>query len=356
VTGNDQIGDYQFLNLYNSAQFPYEGTQALYPANLYNPDLAWEQNRKLEGGLELGLFKDRILGGVSYYVNRSSNQLVTAPVSAVTGFTGIEENLPALVQNTGLEISVVTVNVKSKSFSWSSNFVWTVPRNKLLAFPGLANSEYNSTYEIGQPLNIRRLFHMAGVNDATGIYQFSAGKGGVTYNPQYPQDLTATVNMNPRNYGGLGNVVHYKQFTLDFFFQFVQQKGMTFLYGPLPGGFGHQQPVTVLSRWQKPGDVTGIQQFSENYGGQAFTEWINAKDYSDQMYGNASYVRLRNLSFSYTFSDRALNRMHLAGLSIYVRGQNLLTFTKYIGYDPENQSSSTLPPLRVLTAGIKITL
>jgi len=356
VTGNDQIGDYKFLNLYSAAATPYEGVQTLYPVSLYNPNLAWERNRKAEGGLELGLAKDRILANVSYYVNRSSNQLVSTPVSSVTGFSSIEENLPALVQNSGTEVSVTIVNIKARTFRWTSTVTFTIPRNKLVAFPNLANSYYNTAYQVGKPINVVKLYHMAGVNDSTGVYQFSSAKGGVTYNPQYPTDLTSVVDLFPKYYGGLGNSFQYKEFSLEVFFQVVHQTGAQFPYGVLPGSEGNQQPDYVLSRWRKPGDHTNIQEFSQNYGGPAFSEWINARDYSDQFYGNASFVRLKNLSVSYTFSRKSLEKMHVENLRLYIQGQNLLTFTKYMGYDPENQSTSAIPPLRVLTAGIQITL
>jgi TonB-linked SusC/RagA family outer membrane protein len=356
VTGNDQIGDYKFLNLYRTAQWPYAGASVLSPSNLYNPDLAWERNRKAEGGIELGFWKDRILGTVSYYVNRSSNELVNAGISSITGFSNIEENLPALVQNTGLELTVSTVNIKTQSFRWTSRFLLTVPRNKLLSFPGLANSSYNSFYVVGQPLEIKRRFHQVGVNDSTGLYQFSGAKGGVTYKPSSPQDLTASVNTMAQYYGGLSNSLQWKQFNLDFFFQIVHQRGLNGYYGYLPGAMGNQQPTYVLRRWKKAGDVSNIQQFSQNYGGQASSEWVNAYDYGDGLYGTASYVRLKNLSLSYNLSARTLQRMHMETLRFYIQGQNLITFTKYVGYDPETQSMAVLPPLRVLTAGIQITL
>jgi hypothetical protein len=197
---------------------------------------------------------------------------------------------------------------------------------------------------------------MAGVNDTTGVYQFASGKGGVTYNPSTVTDLTATVNTAPSYYGGIGNTLQYKQFSLDFFFQIVHQDGKNFYYGYFPGAEGNQEPTYALRRWEKPGDKTNIQMFSESYGGQAFPAWISAYDFSDQLFGTASYVRLRNLSLSYTLPAVALQRLHFENFRVYIQGQNLLTFSKYVGYDPETQSTLSIPPMRVLTAGIQITL
>src|SRR5579862_419517 len=107
-SGSDQIGDYQYLSTYAPTSYIYNGITGLLPARLYNPNYAWEINRKMEIGVDGGLFHDRVLFTVSFYRNRSSNQLVGIPLPAITGFTSIESNFPALVQNTGWEFSLNT--------------------------------------------------------------------------------------------------------------------------------------------------------------------------------------------------------------------------------------------------------
>ncbi len=156
TSGNDQIGDYRFLDLYTPTYQTYQGIQGLYPANLFNPDLAWELDKKLEGGLELGILKDKITLNASYFRNRTGNQLGSSPVSAVTGFTSIPYNLPAVVQNSGLEIVVNTTNISSKSFIWKSSFNISIPRNKLISFPAFDNAYYSNIYLVGQPITIQR--------------------------------------------------------------------------------------------------------------------------------------------------------------------------------------------------------
>ncbi len=87
TTGNDQIGDYQFLNTYAAAEgLNYQGIVGIVPQRLYNPDFGWETNRKLEAALEAGMFKDRLFAAVAWYRNLSSSQLVGIPLSEVTGF------------------------------------------------------------------------------------------------------------------------------------------------------------------------------------------------------------------------------------------------------------------------------
>jgi len=133
TTGNDQIGDYQFLSQYNNvgAGVPYEGALGLIPAGLPNPYLQWELTRKAEGGLDIGLIKDRILLNATYFQNRSSNQLLGYNLPVITGFSSISANLPATVQNTGVELTLSTINMKTQNFTWSTHANLTIPRNKL---------------------------------------------------------------------------------------------------------------------------------------------------------------------------------------------------------------------------------
>ena len=354
ITGNDQIGDYQFLDLYSTTPYPYQGTQGLRATNLFNPNLAWEVDKKLEGGIELGFLKDRISIQASYYRNRSGNQLISTPVSLVTGYSSIQSNLPAQVQNMGQEFVVNTINIKTKNFLWSSAFNLSISRNKLLSYPNLATSGYASVFVVGQPLTIQRVYHMIGVNDTTGLYQFADSKGAPTYTPSYQDDRTVIINTAPAFYGGFQNSFQYKGLSLDIFFQFVKQKGKN-IFGSFPGmsGLMTNIPVSFLNRWQKPGDIKPYQRVSQT-GGDAYRAFGNAKQ-SDFAYSDASFIRLKNLAISYQLPTRWKQKMHVENCRIYLQGQNLLTITKYNGVDPESKDYG-LPPMRIFTAGFQVTL
>jgi len=151
TTGNDQITDYQFLSTYSSQSTTYQGISGLIPTRLTNPNFAWEVVKKLEGGIELGFFKDRILMSASYYRNRTGNQLVGYSLPELTGFGSVQFNMPAVVQNSGLELTLNTVNVKTKSFLWTTSVNLTVPSNKLVSFPNIENfGSYKSRYVVGK--------------------------------------------------------------------------------------------------------------------------------------------------------------------------------------------------------------
>lgn len=359
TTGNDQIGDYRFLDTYNSTYYPYQDVQGLIPAGLFNPNFAWEINKKLEFGIELGFLQDRIYLTGSWYRNRSSNQLVGYNIPSITGATSVLANLPATVENNGIEFTLNSENVKGKTFTWSSSFNLTIPKNKLVAYQDFENSPYFLTYVIGEPLGIIRAFRYKGVNPQTGVYEFFDNKGNATSNPAYVDDQTVLINTAPKFYGGLQNSFNYKGIQLDIFFQFTKQVGRNNLfYTPIVPGYAgfFNQPIEINDRWQSKGDIKNVQKVSQNYGSDASRAYTFIQK-SDYGYVDASFIRLKNVALSYQIPQNWRSNLHIQGCRIYIQGQNLLTFTKdYLGFDPETQSVNNLPPLRVWAAGIQLTL
>jgi TonB-linked SusC/RagA family outer membrane protein len=358
TSGNDKIGDYQYLSLYNfTTGVPYQGATGIYPINHFNEAFAWEVNKKVEAGLELGVLSDKIILSCSYFRNRSSNQLIGAALPDVTGFQSVLTNFPATLQNAGWEITLTTTNIRKKSFSWTTAFNLTFSRNKLVSFRGIENTAYASLLEIGQPVNIIRTFHLIGVNDTSGIYQFADSKGQPTYTPDEVKDRISFVNTNPRFYGGLQNGLQYKNFQLDFLFQFVKQTGLNNLfmdYYPPGMTYFRNQPEDVLDRWKKPGDKATFQKFTQAFG-DAFSAYKIAQR-SDYAYSDASFVRLKNISFSYQLPEQLKSKLRLQNCRLYIQGQNVLTITRYKGMDPENQTVTGIPPLKVWVAGIQLSL
>ncbi|RXK86772.1 SusC/RagA family TonB-linked outer membrane protein [Filimonas effusa] len=355
TSGNDQVADYSFLDRYNSTSNTYGGSQGLLPVSILNPVLAWEQNKKLEAAVELGFLNDRLNFSASWYSNRSGNQLVQSPLSVVTGFPFISQNLPAVVENRGLEFTFHSVNLRTSAFRWTSSFNITFPRNKLVSFPNFEASSYSERLIIGQPLTATKAFQYAGVDPVTGLFQFMGKDGKPTTDPVPLQDDISLLDFGPRFYGGLQNNISYGNIRLDFLLQFVKQKGMNYYYEDVegvPGTFSANQPVYVLDRWQKAGDVARFQRYNQDY---STINSLNNAVMSDFQYGDASYIRLKNVSLSYSLPERWISKLQLETARIYFQGQNLLTITGYKGYDPENRNYLVLPPLKVFTLGLQFT-
>jgi TonB-dependent starch-binding outer membrane protein SusC len=355
TTGNDQIGDYSYLSLLETygVTLPYQGGISLYNLGLSNPLLQWEETRKFNIGAELGFLKNRIDVDINYFRNRSSNQLISNLLPTTVGFSGITQNFPATVQNTGFEILLNLKIIRSKNFAWQSSFNLTTPRNKVVAFPGLENSTYADFYILGQPTNIVRAYKFSGVNTSTGLYEFINDKGEKTSSPSRLTDRTQMIDINPKWYGGISNSIEFKGFQLDFLITIVNQMAQNYRFGNFPGTSPQNQPIIVLDRWKSSGDIASLQKFSTAFGTIVLPGL--AVSASDANYSGASYARLKNASLSYNLPQDLLRQVHISSARIYLQGQNLFTITNFIGSDPETKSLRNLPPLRMFTIGGQIT-
>jgi TonB-linked SusC/RagA family outer membrane protein len=353
ITGSDQIADYGFMDTYSSTTYSYQGA-GLYPTQLVNPDYSWETNKKFEAALELGILKDRFLLNISWYRNRSGNQLVGYNLPNITGFSSVQFNLPAVVQNTGFEFEITSKNIKSKNLNWTTNLNVTIPRNKLISYPNIEGSSYASTYTIGEPLGSFKGYYYGGVDPQTGKYVFiHLTDHTLTSSPSFPADRKNVIKATQSLYGGLQNIISYKGLQIDIFFQFVKQTGRNYLQAFNQPGSNSNQPVYVMNRWQKPGDKTDIQRFSLIGTANAAYNFYRG---SNRVISDFSFIRFKNLSISYQLLPKWIEKLKIQACKIYLQGQNLFTITNYLGLDPENQTGVLLlPPLRVIAAGIQFT-
>lgn len=350
LVGNDQIGNYQFYDALVTTSYPYNGQAGLRPARLFNPDYSWEQKANLDLGVELAFLSNRIQLNGTYFRSESGNQIIQYSLPTQTGTNAVLKNFPGLVRNTGIEIDLSTKNLSGNKLQWSTTANLTVARNKLVEFPGLLSSSYASTYAIGKPLDIQFLYNYTGVNPQTGLYTFEDINGDGLINVS---DRKSIISRVPRFYGGLGNDVSFKQWSLSFFFQFVAQNGTDGLMRPTPLGTGRNIPRQGLDRWRKPGDQTRYQRYSTS-GGLAGQAAALVSTSTGSIIG-ADFIRLKNIQFAYTFANAQLKKLKLSSASIFCQAQNLLTISSYKVADPENQSFLTLPPLRMVRLGIRAT-
>ena len=162
--------------------------------------------------------------------------------------------------------------------------------------------------------------------------------------------MKAIKDLNPQYYGGLQNNLTYKQFELDFLFQFVKQDNYNVLTTfPMPGT-RNNQPANVHNQWENAGDVAEFQGFSNNKLASEIA--YNQYSQSTASISDATYVRLKNVAVYYTLPKSVSTQVNCR---LSLQGQNLLTFTKFNGADPEFKSADNLPPLRMVTAGVEVT-
>lgn len=348
LTGNDQITDYQFLSTYNTSGKVYQGISTLSPARIDNTDFHWETTAKLELALELGLFKDKVFLNLNYYQNRSRDQLVNYTLPNITGFPSYQANLPAVIENKGWEFELSSVNLENNKFKWSTTFNISLPKNKLISFENFQNSSYKQTLQIGYDINKINGYRLLRVDPETGkaIYADQSGNPGIS-----PYSGYTIGKSSPDYYGGLGNTIKYKGFSVDVFFQFAKQMargGIRNNPGVLLNNYAY-----MLKRWQKPGDISTIPK---------------ASTIADPYYGNStanffdtSYIRFKNLSIDYLLPKKISKRIKASKINIYLRAQNLITFWQKENtfMDPESGGffigQTNVAPGKSFMAGINFT-
>ena len=353
-TGNDQIGDYSFYNLYNTilTPNPYQGIVTIGVNGPTNPYIRWEETRKFNMGLEIGMFKNRVLANIGYVKNRSGNQIISYVLPSTTGSNSVLRNFPGIIQNTAFEATLSTINIRKKDISWSTNLNISVPRNKLIRFDNLESTSYRNRFKIGEPISVVRLFRFAGVNTETGLYEFYTADGSKTSTPKGNIDDVKYKNIAPTMTGGIQNTFNYKGFQLDFFLQYTQQVKSDVAIvggGSSPGGPFNILDI-ILSRWQNKGDVTNVQKVAN--ASQLLNQNLAAQT-SDLVYRDASFLRLKNVNISYSFPVDWLAKLKVRQAKVYVYGENLWTWTGYKGLDPDVSSSGiVMPSLLTVVAGV----
>jgi TonB-linked SusC/RagA family outer membrane protein len=367
TSGSDGIAPYQYQAFWapsTSGGNSFQGIKPVFPLNVYNPDYTWAKKKSLNIALNLGLFNNRLLIIADVYQNRESNQLTTAILPTQSGFNSVLKNLPATVQNRGLELTLNSTNLKSDRFTWTSSFNLSFNRNKLLAFEDLENSPYYLIYTIGAPTTQVIGYKYKGVNPQSGLFEYYDRNGQATSSPipdvsKKGGDYLKIADTAPRFSGGIGNNFSYRNINLSFFFNFSKQTATNYLYtiygSYAPGSGVYNVPAAALDYWKKPGDRTSLQRLTTGYG-DAFTA-STAFPTSSGAYSDDTYLRLKTVALSYTFPDKFLKKLHMTNCQVYVNAQNLLTITNWKVGDPEQFGNYLAFPLqRTIVFGLNFNL
>ncbi|MCJ7935967.1 MAG: SusC/RagA family TonB-linked outer membrane protein [Chryseobacterium sp.] len=349
-SGSDNIGDYQYLDTYSVSSYIYNAITGLIPSRLYNPDYSWEKTTKLETALELGFFKNKLNLNASWYRNRSSNQLVGVQLPVITGFTTVLANLPATIENTGLEFELNARPLRSGDIYWETAFNISFPKNKLISFPGLEGSTYANQYVIGQPVSIVKVYQYEGINPQTGLFQFTDFNGDGKISS--PNDNKVIEKIGVQYFGGWNNTVRYKNWDLSFLFQFVKQRNRNYNnIMPIAGSINNQT-VEALNAWSVENPNGLYMPYSTGANGTKNALQIYFQN-STASISDASFIRLKNVQIGYHIP---LKNSVFKDVKIYFQGQNLVTWTKYFGIDPEFSIIGFLPPLRTYAFGAQFNL
>ena len=338
INGNQGgIGNYSYLAGMSASKVlptedaPYPGL-AISPSSAANPDLTWEKTSQYNVGLDLAMFNSRLVVNVDAYYKHTKDLLLTVTLPSNVNLPGGVTRNDGEMVNKGLELAVSSKNLVG-DFKWNTDFNISFNKNKLTKL-GLSKVYYFAeTYTTGQsaiilkedlPVGTFFGYKSLGVDSETGdiIYEDVSGNGSVGL-----EDRTIIGCAQPKFTYGLTNDFSWKGITLSVFLQ---------------GSYGNQifnasridtegmfdfrnQSTAVLRRWKRPGMKTDIPRSGN----------IENIHNSSRFVEDGSYLRVKNLTLAYDLPRSLFRKTPNVGLQIYATAQNLLTFTKYSGYDPE---------------------
>lgn len=351
MTGNSQysskLGNYYYVSS------PYHGISGLVRANVPNTKLEWEKNLQLSVGLNASLFYNRLNLGVKYFNTQATDVLMITPNSSAFGSAAYYSN-DGEIDTKGFEASIGVTPIKTRDFTWSlggniskfenevkslgkvdqtvttlgdgSEIITKVGENPYSFYGYKALGVFSTTEEAESAYKgTSSLLNKNGVAYKAGDVHYEDRNKDGYINDKDKQFLGSAT---PDFYGSFYNHLQYKGFALD----------LTFVYSVGNDAYNAVRRVTesasdfsnqskaVIRRWNMEGQVTDMPRAQWN-------DVIGNNDFSDRWIEDASYLKLRDVTFSYTFNKPVWN--FFQGGTLYVTGQNLLCFSKYLGLDPE---------------------
>ncbi len=359
VTGNNSIGNYAAQGSYAAATSQYDGNPALLYSSVANPDLKWETTTQYNVGLDLSFFRGRLLITADAYLKKSDDLLYNFPSPYYTGFSSFAMNFGSL-ENRGMEFLVETVNLKGgkKKLRWSSSFNLSFNRSKVTSLPSEEALELStSIVRVGEPIG---LFYG---HRALGVYAYSSDnvytgpneaveglyrKGSATGDPFRGGDVhwddidnngiiddddrVVIGDPNPDFIGGLGNTFSWNGLSLNILFQFSYG-------GDILNEFNRDRDdlsdarntsTRTLRAWKQEGDITDVPMVR-------YSDPMDNYRVSNMFIEDGSYLRLKDVTLAYTWKPKKFFK----SLRFSFTATNLLTWSKYSGYDPEVNTSTS---------------
>ncbi|MDQ2931961.1 MAG: SusC/RagA family TonB-linked outer membrane protein [Gemmatimonadota bacterium] len=322
-TGNNNIVDFSYLSTYGST--PYGNTPGTSPIAIGNLNFRWELTKEWDAGADWSPFGKRISVIADYYRKTTSGLILARPLLLVSGYSSYLDNVGAM-QNRGWELGLSSENFVSTSggFAWNTDFNISFNHNEVTELYGNQPIPFFlQRLSVGQPLGEFYLYHFKGVDPATG-------------DAAYSDSMQNSGSPQPKYWGGLGNSFTYKGFALRGFLTFSHGAKVFDLIreGTDDGGSSIAGKSTrELSRWEHPGDITNEPRAS--IGGKSGADVKQ----TDRFLEDGSYLRLQEVTLSWTLPRSIAARRGLENAKLYVSGHNLFTWTRYTGYDPDASSN-----------------
>ena len=353
TSGNSEIPNYDHLALVGGGM-TYMDTAGIAPMQKGNEKLSWETTWTTNLGFHLGFF-DRVNVDLELYHKRTSDILMEVPQSYSEGNNGYRWDNIGVMTNQGVELAVNADVLRLKDFVWNVNANVSYNKNEIKElYNGVQEYELPNTstkWVVGHPYGEFYINRYAGVNPANGDPLWYDKDGNITNEFRESDKVMVGKNYLAPWQGGFGTTLTWKGISVNAQFSWVADRWMfnnDRFFEESNGLYtGYNQSKRLLyDRWKKPGDVTDI------------PRWGVTPQMDSRFLEDASFLRLKNLMISYTFPQSWMKKTNFfTNARIYAQGQNLLTFTKFSGLDPEaftNMYQAQYPMSRQYSFGVEL--
>jgi hypothetical protein len=332
------------------------------PSVLGQDNLGWESSKTINLGFDFGFLANRISGDVNYYMTNTYDLLLARAISPIHGIPSITENIGE-TENRGIELSLHSRNIVKSDFQWSTSFNFSHNKNKILSLYGIMDEngeevdDIASGWFIGQPISANYDFEWIGTwqlgeeeeaekyDSQPGFVKLRDVDGNYTLDSE---DRVFLGQQDPTFLWGMTNSFSYKNFTLNIFIHGIH--GSTRANTLMTDNVTNEvRTNTLIKNWWTPENPTNEwivnHMDAERMGGIIAT---------GKFYENASFIRLKDVSFSYDFSSELLQKWGMETIKLYITGRNLFTSTEWTATDPEISEQWSFPIQKQYVFGLNI--
>ncbi len=335
-TGNQEIEPYRSLSRLSNYQYSFDNTivNGLATSSFANPNLTWEKTSQYNAGIDVEVLSGRVQLTTDVYYKRTSDLLLEAPVPYSSSLTSAFQNL-GIVRNQGVELSLRTNNIEG-DFSWTTNTFFSLNRNKILSLgegvshffvtdPGAPTLLPSQVIKVGESVGAFYIYQFDGVDPETGLPQYKDQNHDGRISQDY--DRVIAGSSQPKFLASMLNSFRYKDLDLSVFLNASYGNSVfNWTRANLELGTGYTGAVAkLLDRWTPDNKITDMHKAMEN----------PSVTLSDRFLEDASFLRLKGLTLGYTVPQALLAKIKVKSLRVYLTGNNLVTWTRYTGYDPE---------------------
>ncbi len=363
VNGNNNIATYRSYGVYGTTE--YNGVSGMNPSRPDNPKLSWERNKTWNAGLDFGFFDDRLTGSIDVYSRLTTDMLLSKRVPYTTGFGSNFMNTGSL-RNRGVELMLEGTIFRNHDWFVSAGANIAFNRTKVLDLAGSGfleltdprNDENSTPVRIVEGMNLYNFYlrDYAGVNPSNGEGLFWTEQGTLTSNRAQARYYYAG-SPEPKCTGGFNTNVSWKGLSLSAFFEFVYGNKVMSNNWYITDGedvFAQNSQSSSLSYWTTPGQ-TGVTPKPIAGGSNV---WYTG--YSTRFMEDGSYLRIKDITLSYTLPENLVKPIRLGGVKLYVSALNAYTFHHVTAFDPElgplgYAYGGNHPMVKTLVGGVEVT-